>query len=613
MKHAKGLLILTLSSGFIALSAAEEDYVKHSINTFSDQQVASAIMKERFDASSRARSCSPVCEAQSDGVGLLHEVFGLISAEQEQRARFDKLNMAQQKLIIQTAEQKKFKNVLELASSWYAEFLTHDRVFQLLLEHNTYGKRLLDFGPLAAFHIVDFLYKNHKNELMPLVPLVPATIHRCFAISSHKLNRADAFVAHCPASSEVISIQTDMKGPEDDVCGVIKTPVIPTLIRQLPSCYGVPFDKDELMNNILDHGQLFRYIRTYQMSPDGSYLLAFAMDDHHELKKIFMFERNKRQNFVCTKKLFLNTGICASKSVCRNRYKYEAHVFNYDIQKTFAINPMERTAAFVDTMHDINTVDLSTGIISRVLGNGKYLYVSYSPTGTMLAAVTSDNTICLWSIIGHTCLHDIMCPGPISHVTWTPDSKQLIMAVGKGISIFSLENRSFKNFNTIHQHEITHMCINHPGTLLLSADFNGDLCLWNLNSSEVLAKHYLSDVEVISLELSPHGDYAFITCNRNGAIIIAVWDTHRDVFVYYEDIDTNIFSNLSQAMVHDSLQTELKNLSLPHMMLLLASGWAKRESNKYAIRPNHYFASHYITLPLWLKKIVAEHIILLSD
>lgn len=569
----------------------------------------------------RVRSCSPIIRPDGEVLQQFCSVFNLSASEQMQRSRFDDLTLASQSLLIQKAERLRLPDILNKSCSWYASTLSCPKVLQSLLVRNGYGRKILCLGPMASQRIVHYLYQNNKENLSKFVHLMPIIMHRFLAVSADKTKRCDAIVGYSPSSDEVFAIQTDMQhvfNRENELqaeryrCS--SNLICPVIVRHWPTGSIQTLPIHEEIGKITDSAQLFHNIYSYQLSPDGTYMLAFSSSDNNNLDRIFVFERDLSNQFEYSQMIPLKSGILSYSTSCHdNLIKPGACVISYDIHKSFAINPMRREAVFVDREHNIFKLNLESGCVSRLLEDGSYTSVAYSPDGVMVAAVADKSTVTLVNAAKHGTMFSKKLSAPVSDIAWWPHSQKLLVATGNNIVALSPVEEAFDKWRLDHEYEVTHVCTNQYGTRILSADTSATIYLWDVQSSQQLLQCTIAEAHIISLALSPNGLYGFITCNQGGVIKTLLWRTRKEFLGEYDKLNDGIFADLGAALSWGSYHSELKNLSLPHMMLLLASRWAQKEGSPYAIRSANFLASHCVTLPGWLQKSVEANIQVLSD
>lgn len=161
-------------------------------------------------------------------------------------------------------------------------------------------------------------------------------------------------------------------------------------------------------------------------------------------------------------------------------YKYKGVYYNTNNKGTFSPNGNYILVADSDSLFIINAK--SGDPINRISSNGKSRanngFASYSPDGNLIA-YASDKTFTVFDSIGKDTLFTKQCYNDIGHVSFSPNSKTVVVLTGSTIgycdTCFFYDTKTGKVLNVINTKSIgyaSEICFNHQAT---EAVFSGGI------------------------------------------------------------------------------------------------------------------------------------------
>lgn len=513
----------------------------------------------------------------------------------------DKLTLQDRQEIIKAAEHYNFDWILRTACDSYAQSLTSDTVMQSLFKDNAFAQAALEISPGAQSCIVKNLNGSFKKVLERLFLVSQRTAHRLYTLSPDRKERQDTVIMQT-GSSDVLCIRRDFFRNQA---------VIPLIAMGLDNKYTHELDQSRMAAYVEKAQQqaatknkcTYFDGRAYLLSQDGSFILGFTGNDQHDIDTIALLNRTPDENFECVKAFHLESGILA------HRYILDKHesVKNiplctvlYDIQKSFAIHPYERVAAYIDDKHTTHLIDFTTGQVRPLCMDGNALAIAWSPNGNLIASSTTDGRLRIRSYPDNLVVKVWNYGNPIHKILWSGDGSKILLMNDKTIGLINVDFGFFLSSYNSNQ-QIIQATLSDDATRILLATEDGTIHFWDGLSADCIHTLTLDNAKVIALQLSPDACHASITCEQNGNVILYLWHIQTGVCVSYNEISENSFSALCGQLI--SGRASLEKLSLPQMILAVAAA-KSQERNLFSLSSSHYLASHLAALVPELKKII---------
>ncbi len=174
-----------------------------------------------------------------------------------------------------------------------------------------------------------------------------------------------------------------------------------------------------------------------------------------------------------------------------------------------------RTAlATLRQLQSAGTVGILHGHMSAVNG------VAFSPVGPVLASVSGDRTIRLWSVgrAGHRPLGSpLRAPGPLFSVAFAPDGRTLATGSFNKVILWNVTRRAEQTTIPFGGGAITSVALSGRGNMLAAAGSDGTVLLWN-TVTHARTRLIVAQVPVRSVAFSPDG--AMLAASKGEGIAI---------------------------------------------------------------------------------------------
>ena len=102
-----------------------------------------------------------------------------------------------------------------------------------------------------------------------------------------------------------------------------------------------------------------------------------------------------------------------------------------------------------------------------------------SPDGSVMASMSWESMIILWSVEDGTIIKEFGFPGRFIPPVFSEDSKYVALAIGSEILIHSLPDGNLENTLVGHQCEVTALVYNKSSEQIISGDCNGVIKTWS--------------------------------------------------------------------------------------------------------------------------------------
>lgn len=597
----KILFFIIIFNFGIFLKAMESELAQDTRSTrgYEERKIAAPA------AASPRLSLSPVNPDFQHGMFLIKSTVGDETDDHILKSKISLLPGPDQKEMIRTAQHYNFDWVLNIACAAYADTLARDNVLHAIMSRSDLAQDAVSIDKRPEMLIVKYFNRAYKDVLVKILFSSHRTPHRIYTLSPRSEDRREAFIVPAWAAGDLVSIERDFLHPEGVAQLVIKSECCkkPTVIdqEQLLGTMGMTLCQ-------VQQSQSHTYFngRTYQLSPDGSFLLAFSGSQENIDMLIFLERRtdNAFENKIA---------ICLSRPVLTNIYSifkpqeikgFPVGTILYDIDTTFAIRPLTKMATYIDTSHKIHMVNFNTGKILPVETEGDAMALGWSPDGIYLAYSTVDAHLRVRGFDSSFFKKDYEFSNQIHKIQWSPDGSKLLLMTRKEVILLNIVDGQilamFHNENPIVQ-----AVLSDDATKIMMATREGTVSFWDVQSKSCYQTRTFDRAQIISLQLSPDANYASITCEHNGNVSMYVWNIEKKICIEFNTINESTLPMLHKKLL--SGMPNLASLSLPKMLLALAAA-SSFKKNVYVLAKNHYLYAYLTTLTLPLKKVIESKI-----
>lgn len=157
---------------------------------------------------------------------------------------------------------------------------------------------------------------------------------------------------------------------------------------------------------------------------------------------------------------------------------------------------------------------------------GSILEIAWSPDGRHLATGDQDSTVHFWIIRSGRDLQMFGYPRKVRELAWDSGSRYLATGGGSDVTIWDCSGKGPENSTPIvlraHQAPLSSLAFQARGSLLASADEDGDVCLWRpARNKKLLGQFGLKD-GISQLVWSPDEQRLAIGSNTGELAVVRV-------------------------------------------------------------------------------------------
>lgn len=192
--------------------------------------------------------------------------------------------------------------------------------------------------------------------------------------------------------------------------------------------------------------------------------------------------------------------------------------------RTIAMSPTQSILATGGEDAQIILRNLDTGTIQKLQGHSTRIpKIAFSPDGRVLASCSMDGTVRLWDVETGSMLKVYNFEKGMYTLSFSPDNIHLA-AAGRGqqITIINTKTDQQTTFQAGLQSILT-LAYGPQGRVLVSGDMNGNLSLWDTQSTNRLAQLPKHEQMVMSIKVSNDGR-SMISCSAGQDPELRVWD-----------------------------------------------------------------------------------------
>ena len=605
-------LVIVLSTGWIIESMELNEQKKEFRRRFSYSRPDG--ISRTVEQMSLAPNSDQYAVQYQHGMSLIHMLMEGKTTVSAIRTRMSQLSLQDQQEIIKTTGNCRLDWMFGIACDSYAGTIARDDVMQFLFDDSNAAQTALQMGPRADRYLASKLHETFKGQIDRLAFVSQRGGHRLYNLSVDAHKCQDAFIMLPALSDDIVCIQRDFTGKS---CCPAQSVVLPLLVSSSRNRGFQVFDPVMLSHFIEqarqpgDPATKSRYFdgRAYQISHDGSFMLGFAETRLHDIDTIILFDRTPDNKFEPLKAISLSHGILT------RLYALDKHetvkgiplcAVLYDIQTSFAIRPYERMAACIDTMGNIQLINLNSGFISQLTTGGNALALGWSPDGKSIAWSTADGKLRIKRLDGGTIEKDCGSDHQIRKIQWGVDGSKILLVTPSYVELIRVADGSIVGRYGAAQ-AIVQATLSDDATKILIASADKNISFWDVSSHACIQKAKLDNAYIIEIQLSPDGRYASFTCEQKGSAVFYIWHLEHNMCVEYHDINET-----SLPMITAELRSgwpSCKMLSLPQMMLFVAT--CKAQGNKtFSVARTHYLTAQFAALAPHLKKSIESKIVI---
>lgn len=176
---------------------------------------------------------------------------------------------------------------------------------------------------------------------------------------------------------------------------------------------------------------------------------------------------------------------------------------------------------------------------------GTITSVSFSGSGQLIATASNDKTVKIWSLKDGKVIKELRDPlSNFTSVSFSPDSKILAVSDGKNVKLWNLANGKTQTLSE-HQEIITSVSFSPNGKIIVSADNDDAVVIWKLDGTKL---RKIDNYGAMSMSFSKDGKNLVVS---NKDKTIKIYELETGILVKNFSIDNEIaVTNLSPDSKH---------------------------------------------------------------